>query len=414
MAPTNSSRKSKLYAAFLRLVPLVVIWHVLMFYGLPPLALFAIFLLAVVACHFSKRENAWLLAGTLVVVTLALELGLKFTGLGTSMFYRPTEMLRVADDEFGHTYQPNVHMTMHSPFSDLQATGNIGIVEPREIEFVTDSLGFRNRNDYAGQALFVVGDSIAMGEGATQACLITEILKTKHGLDIYNLAHSGNQPPDYLNHAQSFIKINGGRPKAIIMFFEGNDFARFQPVTYRKNPLRPYVYFFQNSNVYRFTRWLYVRAFKPDHFGKPLVKTLRNLPIAFEPGYAANVTREQPIADEEMRFSQFFDRLNGQIAHVFFVPEKYRVYEPLLDGASGKPLPNRNWEYLEKLTRERGIPATNLYDALDHAAREALQRGEYVFWRGDTHWNCLGMSVAAQAMSEALRGGKSDLQRSLK
>jgi hypothetical protein len=414
MAPTNSSRKPKLYAVLMWLLPLVVIWHVLMFYGLPPLALFAIFLVAAVACHFSRRENAWLLAGTLVVLTLVLELGLKFTGLGTSMFYRPTEMLRVGNDEFGYAYRPNVHMTMHSPFSDLQATGNIGIVEPRDIEFVTDSLGFRNRNDYAGQAFFVVGDSIAMGEGATQACLFTEILKTKYGLDIYNLAHSGNQPPDYLNHAQSFIRMNGGRPKAIVVFFEGNDFERFQPVTYRKNPLRPYVYFFQDSNVYRFTRWLYVRAFKPEDIGKPLVKTLRNVPIAFEPGYAANVTREQPIADEDMRFSQFFDRLNGQIAHVFFVPEKYRVYAPLLDGASGKPLPNRNWEYLEKLARERGIPATNLYGALDHEAREALQRGEYVFWRGDTHWNCLGMSVAAQVMNEALHGGKGDLRRTPK
>lgn len=406
MAPTNSSRKSKLYAAFLRLIPLVVIWHVLMFYGLPPLALFAIFLLAAAACLLSRRENAWLLAGTLVVVTLALEFGLKFTGLGTSMFYRPTEMLRIGDDEFGYVYRRKVHMTMHSPFSDLQATGNIGIVEPREIEFVTDSLGFRNRNDYAGQALFMVGDSIAMGEGATQACLVTEVLKTKYGLDIYNLAHSGNQPPDYLNHAESFIRMNGGRPKTVVMFFEGNDFERFRPVTYRKNRLRPYVYFFQDSNVYRFTRWLYVRAFKPENFGKPLVKTMRNIPIAFEAGYAANVSREQPITDDEMRFSEFFDRLNGHIAHVFFVPDKYRIYAGLLDGAGGKPLPNRNWEYLQQLTRERGIPATNLYGALEQAARDAAQRGEYVFWRGDTHWNCLGMGVAAQAMSEALRGGK--------
>ena len=35
-------------------------------------------------------------------MTLALELGLKFTDLGTSMFYRPTEMLRVGNDEFGN------------------------------------------------------------------------------------------------------------------------------------------------------------------------------------------------------------------------------------------------------------------------------------------------------------------------
>jgi hypothetical protein len=205
--------------------------------------------------------------------------------------------------------------------------------------------------------------------------------------------------------------MNGGRPKAIFMFFEGNDFERFQPVNYRKHPLRPYTHFFQDSNVYRFTRWLYLRAFKPEKtFDQPLVRTIRNLPIAFAAGYVANVTREQPIDDDDMRFSRLFDRLNGQIAHIFFVPDKYRVYEPLLDGASGKPLPNRNWEYLEKLARERGIPATNLYEALDRAAREALPRGKYVFWRGDTHWNCLGMSVAAQAISQTLRGAEGALR----
>jgi hypothetical protein len=402
MEITSSKWQAKVYAIFLRLAPLVVIWHVLFFYGLPPLALLTIFLLLAVVCQLSRRENVWLLVGTLVVLTFALELGLKFSGMGTAMFYRPTDMVRIRNDEFGHVYRPNVHMTMHSPFSDLQATGNVGILEPREIEFVTDSLGFRNRNDYAGQALFLVGDSIANGEGETQSCMVTEVLKAMHGMDIYNLAHSGNQPPDYFNHTQSFIKMHNGRPKAVIMFFEGNDFERFEPAAYPKNILRSYTHFFQDSNVYRFTYWLYVRAFKPRTVETPLVKNIRGIPMAFEAGYAKNVAREQPIGDDEMRFGQFFDGLDGHIAHVFFVPDKYRVYEPLLDGSSGKPLPNRYWEYLQKVTRERGIPATNLYDALDHAAREALKHNEYVFWRADTHWNCLGMSVAAQAMSQAL------------
>ena len=394
--------KAKLAAVFWRLLPLVVIWHVLMFYGLPPLALLAIFLLTAAACLLSMRENAWLLVGTLVVVTLVLEVGLRFTGLGSAMFYRPSEMLRVGSDEFGYAYRPNVNMTMHSPFSDLQATGNVGILEPRQIEFVTDSLGFRNRHDYAGQGLFLVGDSIAMGEGETQSCMVTEVLKARHGLDIYNLAHSGNQPSDYLKHAQSFVRINGGRPKTVIMLFEGNDFAPLRLTPYRQNALRPYVHFFQDSNVYRFTYWLYVRAFKPETFGKPLVRAIRGVPMAFDASYVANATREQPIGDEEMQFSKLFEQLEGRIAHVFFVPDKYRVYEPLLDGATGKPLPNRNWEYLENQARMHGIPATNLQEVLASAAREALQRGEYVYWRGDTHWNCKGMSVAAQAMNQSL------------
>lgn len=387
----------------LRVLCLVVAWHTLMFFGLPLPVLAAIFVPVLTVLLLARPGNALLLTATLVVATFALELVLRATGLGTAMFYRPTEMLRVGDDEFGAVYRPNVRMSMRSPFGDLQATGDIGMLEPHDIEFVTDSLGFRNRKDYLGQQLFLVGDSIAMGEGETQSCVVTEVLRTRYGLDIYNLAHSGNQPADYLSHALSFLKRHR-EAKVVMMFFEGNDFQPFAPVMYRKNPLRKYVLVFQDSNTYRFTSWMYHRAAKPHSYPRPVVKAVNKTPIAFSPDYIRNVLRKRPFGEEELRFAGIFDVLGSRVAHVFFVPEKYRVYAPLLDDYDGEPLPDRNWEYLRQVASERGVPATNLYEALEKAAVQAVKKNLFVFWQGDTHWNCLGMQAAAQAMSAAVAG----------
>ena len=386
-----------------RVLALALISQTLMFYGLPLPVLAALFFLVLVpVVVYARPANGWLLAGTFAIVTLALELVFHFTGFGTAMFYRPTEMLRRGSDDFGYAYRRNVDLKMHSPFGDLQATRRVGIIEPREIEFVTDGLGFRNRNGYAAQKLFLVGDSFAMGEGETQACMVTEVLKASYGLDIYNLAHSGDQPGDYFNHAELFIRQHAPHARVVIMFFEGNDFQPFGAKAYRRHPLRPYTQFFQDSNVYRVSRWLYARTFKPKNYNEALVATIRNLPIAFEQDYVANVLRERPFEESELRLGTLLDQLAGRVEHVFFAPAKYRVYAPLLDGHAGKILPDRNWEYLRRIAAERGIAATNLYEPLARAAREELEHGRFVYWRGDTHWNCAGMAAGARAMAPAL------------
>lgn len=326
------------------------------------------------------------------------------TGLGTAMFFRPTEMLRIGSDEFGYVYQPNRKMTMLSPFGDLEATLNINIKEPREIEFVTDELGFRNRKNYAGQNLFLVGDSFAMGEGSTQACMTTEVLKNSYHQDVYNLGHSGNQPRDYLNHIESFNKLYPNQSKAIVMFFEGNDFERFQYQPYWTNTSQPYQDFFRKTNVFRYTRWLYLRASKPnDNDGGPIVKTIKGYPMAFSSWYASNVTVKKPLDEEYMQWSKFFTRLDGKIALVVFVPDKYRIYAPLLDETPELPLPNRSWEYLQTLASEHNLPILNLTTPLTDSAAKNINSDQFVFWRGDTHWNCKGMAVAAFEISKAIK-----------
>jgi len=386
------------------LLPIATIWIALLFYGIPFEAHFALLSFVIIISFFYNLAEMWLIAASLVLVTVMLEVFLSISGLGMAMFFRPTEMLRIGSDEFGYVYKANQHITMLSPFGDLEASSKIDTKEPRKIEFITDSLGFRNRNDYHGQKLFLVGDSFAMGEGSTQSCVISEILKNRYDRDIYNLAHSGNQPNDYVNHIESFIKLNPGNPKAIIMFFEGNDFEQFHHIKYWTNTGNLHTKLFKTTNLYRYTRWLYLRATSPkDESGGPIIKTVKGHNIALSSWYASNVMRKEPFDDRIMQWSNLFNRLDGQIALVIFVPDKYRVYAPLFDDSGLQLLPNRSWEYLNSLAKQSRVPILNLTPALLKSAQDSVKNGEFVFWRGDTHWNCIGMNAAAKEISSKIK-----------
>jgi len=389
---------------FLYLFPILLFWHTLLFYGIPfEIQLLLLFLL-IALCFLYKLAEISLITFSFLFITLILEVFLRVTGLGTSMFFRPTEMLRIGNNEFGYVYQPNRDMKMNSPYGDLEATMGVNINEPREIEFVTDNLGFRNTKSYTDQKFFLVGDSFAMGEGSTQNCVITEVMRSKYQQNIYNLAHSGNQPWDYLNHIESFVKLNPSHPKAIVMFFEGNDFERYEYHSYGTNINHPYQDFFKTTNVFRYTRWLYLRATKPkEKDGGPIVKKINGHLIGFSSWYEYNVKRKEPLSEEYMQWSKFFNRLDGEISLVIFVPDKYRVYGPLLDEPETNPLPNRNWEYLQSLAIEHKIPTLNLTQPLFEKAKKEKDNDNFVFWLGDTHWNCEGMATAAFELNNVLK-----------
>jgi len=59
---------------------------------------------------------------------------------------------------------------------------------------------------------------------------------------------------------------------------------------------------------------------------------------------------------------------------------------------------------LEREIQGTGVPVVNLTAAMRaHAARE-LERGRYIYWRDDTHWNARGIALAASEISRAWAG----------
>ena len=380
----------------LLLLALLLSWHLLWLYGLPPAAIAGLFVLLAIGYLFIGAGNALLLTFSLALFTGGFAIALKLTGLDRSMYYRPNEMLQVPDDDFIRVYQPNTRVQMRSPFSDIQANSPVGILEPRDIEWVTDALGFRNRTSYHGQRHVLVGDSFVAGEGNTQACTLTDLLQNQHGLDTYALGHPGAGLPEYDRYIRAFRQRHGSDFKVALFIYEENDFNPFEPLQHRPASLwQKYHQVLKDNPVYRYTRWMYARTFKPTNHDRPVMRRIAGQDYAFLPGYVKVVQNAHPLQEAEMRWLPVLRELRGQIGHIFFIPGKYRVLAPFLE--QPETLPNAQWDYLERTARALDIPVTDLTGPL--LAEQARQP---TFWRADTHWNCAGTAAAARAVAGIL------------
>ena len=397
---------ARLRNAALVLVAFVASAHAVWCYGLPSGAL----LIAIVALGawyvVLGAAGALVVTASLVLGTLALWGAIEVAGLERAIYYRPHEMLEVLDTDWGRRYKARQRVVMKDSFGDLAAIDHIGFRELREVEFVTDALGFRNRADYDGRAWVLLGDSMVAGAGNTQDCLLSETLARRHGIGAYTLAHPGDGLPDYEARLRTLQRLRGDGVRALAFVYEDNDFLPYRPASYRKRAaFRRYEAWLRDHALYRYTRSLYVRAFKRANYGKVTVKPVAGGPMAFMPSYVEVVRNARPLEEGTLGFGPALAAMRPGLAHVFFVPGKYRVYGPLA-GAGAAPLPHAQWEYLERAAKAAGVPATDLTPALVARARELAGAGRTVFWRDDSHWNCEGTAVVAAEVTRALGGAK--------
>ena len=95
-------------------------------------------------------------------------------------------------------------------------------------------------------------------------------------------------------------------------------------------------------------------------------------------------------------------RRNLQLV-VLLVPDKYTVYGPLLEGNPGDLGGERLLAAIAQELRKTDIPVVNLTQKFRVSAAEALSRNEYIYWRDDTHWNPLGIKLAAASLWSELK-----------
>ncbi len=86
---------------------------------------------------------------------------------------------------------------------------------------------------------------------------------------------------------------------------------------------------------------------------------------------------------------------------VVLIPEKEQVYRnwvPPSRWIGGKALPPSSLDDIAAALKSAGVEALNLLPVY----RQAVARGELVFWPDDTHWNPLGMDYAATQIAKVL------------
>src|SRR5262249_57632126 len=109
---------------------------------------------------FSGTGSACALVGS-SGVALALYAGaLRASGLDQAIYYRFHERFATWSARHRHrAYVPGVSWQALEPHGDLQALTREEIAEPRRVLFHSDSEGFRNDADYAGEPWGLIGDS---------------------------------------------------------------------------------------------------------------------------------------------------------------------------------------------------------------------------------------------------------------
>ena len=362
-----------------------------------------------------------------LMVFFAFDVGLRQLPLDLISFRAWEVLTQYAP--YDASFEPNLQFRSEVDFGDLANLANL----PRLREyragttFTTDSFGFRNSPSslLAGVPdAILIGDSFGVGATVDDTETPAAQLGRLTGCRIYNAAGGLDlQVDQVVTLAQ---KLGVKRGLVIDVVLEGAIFLR------RPSPPPAGMYERVMSAVPESLRgplirlrglWTVsplnilvnrgVRLFLendrvlPNSYAVSVIqRTLRTGEnIMFAPEdieYARNV-----LAVSTDRWTRFASRLEeaGLTFVVVLVPRKYTVYQPLL--MDEDPLPayqlGGTLTSLERHIREAGIPVVNLTAALRAEAARELDRGRYLHWRDDTHWNARGISVAAAEIARGVR-----------
>ena len=397
MGTSSTSRRVIGFIAWL------VVFHVLLAYGLSEWLFASLVILLGILYYRIGAFGAVTVSLTLVLVTVAYGLVLKITGLEDSIYYRPDEKYVRFDYTNNHRiYKSNVHLDMPVPHGDLRAMTTEDIAEPRYMQFHTDADGFRNERNYHGQRFVLVGDSFIAGVSNSQEDLLVSQLARDYTLDTYSLAYPGNVA-DYAAYVRGFVKRHGENARVLLFLFEGNDFEenRGRKANALARYGRRYYEMFSGLNTYRVTMSLYKRLTRRHNIraGSDIeLAELGGKKVAFYRMYV-DVTRRAQLSEPE-GFERAIESMRPYIERVYFIPTKYRVYSRYLKPEEA--LPSAQWDYLNGICRKYTLRCTDLTAPLVRESDSLLKKGEYTWWRDDSHWNRRGIAVAARVVASDL------------
>lgn len=329
----------------------------------------------------------------------------------------------------GH-FAPNFRYANDGAFGDLANIGNLPSLRRyhREV-FTTDEFGFRNSpsNGTGGPpAIILVGDSFAVGCGVSDQDSLSAQLSYLTGKTVYN----GGTDFGRWDTTKALIDRLQMRNGWIVWELS----ERWPvPLSVRRETIAPTgtsrVFASENTGrsdlLRRYGRWADdFWAYSPlsVFIDRALLKMQDDvwLPNASREGVFIGhlnngdamlfLPREvEDFSSPRRESSAYFSEINalvrgtGNELLVILVPDKYVVYRPLLRNTGPSPERQSHLGQLEEDLLHRGVPVVNLTSALKLEAAEGLQNRRYDYLVDDTHWNRLGIHVAAAAISRDLK-----------
>lgn len=405
------------YQHIIILLSVIITFTIFLFYGfIREGAALIILVLLVPLYYYIGWLNSVLCTAAFLLITLLLNFTIGVTGMLNKFYYEPNIMLEIFDFDFGlPIYLSNVRLNMTQPMGDLKAL-NLkanGDVEPREIEFNTDSLGFRNNTDYHNQKYLVVGDSFVVGLGNTQKDMLSSQLQSRYNLDMYSLSH----PADitgYSRYVRGFQRKYGSNFKVFLFIYEGNDFPekytgvkQEKAITSRlgrhlKDLVARYRNILTRTDLYRLT-YIQYENFKHRNIqaNKTFVEDIHGHRITFSKEYTEVAKREVYKGNEDIENA--LAAIKDRIECIFFIPTKYRIYHNI-DQQEPDLAHNAQWNFLNQIAKKYHIQCINLTEEIFKEAKKFMkEENKLIWWPDDSHWNKYGIAVGAKAVYEVLQ-----------
>jgi hypothetical protein len=324
-------------------------------------------------------------------------------------------------------YKADVHLQC-SVFGDLAAmSGDRENRQWRDVTFVTDSLGFRNKPGAWQKELdlIVLGDSFGVGAETTQDKIWSTLLEKSYGHSTYNLSVGCCSPWAELMNLRVELDRLKRHENTVVLWalFSGNDLDEYYgpnadfPVfaSKLKQTSTRITTFRRRSAIRQFMKRIF-EMLEPDK-RDPVVTA--DLPeggkMLFYKPYVNVRTRGVEASrahDNYPALETVFDgmkelsRSKSFKVIVISIPSKCEVYDWLLDGKApwqDSPKPSGFSKVVEALCQEAGFEFLDIKEELVREGKRLLEdRGEYLWWRDDTHWSDKGHAAAARIVHDKL------------
>ena len=390
------------------------------------------------------------------LVSVSLLLGVILASLGSRLFvparYLERSLEDAADEDagVGLTRQRQPNQRFEIPRGDAPPAARSYPQPPpgfpaHTVTLTTDDRGLRNRERRERYDAVAVGDSFTEGSMVSDDQVWPVLLGRETGCSVYNVGISGGTPRQYLGNFLAF-GVDLEPRLAIVLVYEGNDFKRHREEQPRPAFTRFREYVFKESPLRaRLNRWL-VQTLGPVRAGAPLGPSpvLAWMPVAirspagvhhyaFEPKRLVRLDWSKPEFERAPEWTESAQVLREIRDHaerrgvrvvLAYAPSTPHVVMPLVrDRVSPEELrafaaierddlPDAA-EFHERFfgridvqeTVFREFCAAQGIECVSTTAplRDAMARGEQVYFSYDPHWTPLGHAVVARAIAEHLR-----------
>lgn len=359
----------------------------------------------------------------LLLIVFVMDAGLRFQSVEPLTFRAWEAMTRYRP--IGAAFEPNRQYSNERTYGDSAAMGNLpGLRQYRRETFTTDVFGFRNvaTTQNGPVVAILTGDSFAVGSGVSDEETLPSRLSARSGCTVYNAGSEHPHPdPDRVLALARNLNMRGGL--VIHLYSEDRELPTVS-TTWRRGitqilaqtpqwagHLIGHVRGLMTVSPLRILSERAMKAAAND----------RILPNRYEANVAkATVINGDPMLFLTSRMDRFLKKRNVSTEYwtwlgaelrkerlnllVLLVPGKYTVYRRFLVDQEQRPVGDTEGGYLDRLEHElheAGVPVLNLTPIFLARAAYHLERGEYLYWLDDIHWNARGIDLAAVALQEA-------------